>query len=354
LSRNIRKYEYVKRTNEVMINETLSRSTGKEVIAIDISDIIKEYGKKMENLYKVYDGSKKEIGNGYEMLLSSSIIGGKITPIYLETYSSKGKDYDRRWYKIKKLLNMINKQKKSGRAIGTLVMDRGFDATEYYKYMINSDLDFIVRLKLNRNIEAFKRNIKVEDVFDIISTREHLSEVLHEKKKKKTKIKIGYTEIKIEGIDRKLTLVVIKSKYYSEPMYLITNKKCSCSQSAKLIYEKYLQRWGIETLIRALKEEYNIEDVRILKYQGIKNIISLAFFCLFIVSKIVYSIGHNTEFIKRYLIKKGKRIKKDGLFLYHAVSNGISSLLLAYKKKIVFYPIFRCTQYVLFNSKFFG
>lgn len=61
-------------------------------------------------------------------------------------------------------------------------------------------------------------------------------------------------------------------------MYLITNKKCSCNQSAKLIYEKYLQRWGIETLIRTLKEEYNIEDVRILKYQGIKNIISLASF----------------------------------------------------------------------------
>lgn len=202
LSRNIRKYEYVKRTNEVMINETLSRSTGKEVIAIDMSDVIKEYGKKMENLCKVYDGSKKEIGNGYEMLLSSSIIGGKITPIYLETYSSKGKDYDRRWYKIKKLLNMMSKQKKSGRAIGTLVMDRGFDAKEYYKYMINNDLDFIVRLKLNRNIEAFKRNIKVEDVFDIISTREHFGEVLHEKKKKKTKIKIGYTEIKIEGINK--------------------------------------------------------------------------------------------------------------------------------------------------------
>jgi hypothetical protein len=338
LSRNIVKYNYVDEINEVMIKEVFRGTSGKEIVSIDLSDIRKKYGKKMEALTEIYDGSEKEIGKGYEMLLCSIVEGSKIIPTYIDPYSNAGMDYDTRYYKVTKLLDKLVEQKKSGRVIGTIAMDRGFDSVDYYKYMINNDLDFIVRIKTNRNVQIFKKEMKVEEIYDYMSNKEYLSEVIHKGKKKRTTIKIGYTEIKLKEINTKLTLVVVKSKYYAEPMYLITNKKCSCNQAAKLIYEKYLQRWGIETLIRTLKKEYNIEDVRLLRYKGIRNIISLAFLCLYLLSKIVYCIGHNTQFTKTYLVIMGKRIKKKGSFLYHTISRGLSSILMEYKKKIVFYP----------------
>lgn len=354
LSRNISKEEYVAEINKVIIKEVFSSTIGEEIVSVDLSDIRKVYGKKMEELATIYDGSEKEKGQGYEMLLCGIVKGSKIIPTYMDTYSRTGKDYDTRWDKIKKLLEMVVEQKKAGKMIGTIVMDRGFDAVEYYKYMINKDLDFIVRMKTDRNIQMSKKEMKIGEIYEHMSKREYLSEVIHEERKKNTRIKVGYSTIKVEGIKEELTIVVIKSKYYREPMYLITNKKCSSSGSAKIIYEKYLRRWGIETLIRTLKEEYNIEDVRLLKYKGIRNIVSLAFFCLYLVSKIVYKIGHGTEYVNKYLVKIGKRIKKDGIFLYHAVSQGLSVALSTHKKKIPFYPKIRVIELELFNPRFFG
>jgi hypothetical protein len=353
-SRNISKEEYVDQINRVILKEVFSNSTGDEIVSVDFSDIRKLYGKKMEALSEIYDGSEKEVGQGYDMLLCSLVKGGKIIPTYIDTHSSAGKDYDTRWYKLKQLLEMIVEQKKTGKQVGTIAMDRGFDSIRHYKYMINNGLDFIVRMKKDRNIQIFRRDMKVGEIYEHMSKKEYLSEVIHEEKKKRTKIKVGYSTIKLKELEEELTIVVIKSKYYSEPMYLITNKKCLCSQSARLIYEKYLQRWGIETLIRTLKEEYNIEDVRILRYNGIRNIISLAFLCLYLLSKIVYCIGNNMEFVKYYLVKIGKRIKKKGVFLYHAVSRGLSFVLSAHKKKIMFYPKIRTIELELFNLKIFG
>jgi hypothetical protein len=354
LSRNIAKNNYVDEINAVMVKEVFSDTQGQEDISIDFSDIRKEYGKKMESLSKIYDGSEKEIGEGYDMLLCSVIKGNKIIPTYIDTHSSKGIDYDTRWNKLKILLDSLIAQKRSGKMLGTLLMDRGFDAERHYKYMINNGLDFIVRMKTNREIQIKKKVMNVGMIYDHMSKCEYLSEVIHEEKKKNTKIKIGYSAIKIKGIKEELTIVVIKSELYLDPMYLITNKKCLCNEAAKKIYEKYLRRWGIETLIRTLKEEYNIEDVRLLRYKGIRNIISLAFYCLYLLSKIVYNTGHGTHYVNKYLVKIGKRIKKEGIFLYHAISQGLSVVLSAYKKKILFYPKIRVAELELFNSRIFG
>jgi hypothetical protein len=354
LSRNIVKNNYVDRINDVVVKEVFSDRQGDEDISIDISDIRKYYAKKMGSICKIYDGSEKEIGKGYEMLLCSVGKGKKIIPTYIDTYSNKGMDYDTRWHKVKKIFDQLIKQKKSGKVIGTILLDRGFDSERTFKYLINNDLDFIVRMKGKRKIQIGKREMKVSEIYSHMSKQEHMSEVIHEEKKKNTKINIGYSKIKIDGIEKELTVVVVKSEYYPEPMYLLTSKKCSCSESAKKIYEKYLRRWGIETLIRTLKEEYKIEDVRLLKYQSIRNIISLAFFCLYLLSKIVYSIGHGTFFLNRYLAKIGKRIKKDGFFLYHAISEGLSIVLSSHKKKILFYPKIKMQELELFNPRFFG
>ena len=39
--------------------------------------------------------------------------------------------------------------------------------------------------------------------------------------------------------------------------------------------EMYLTRWKVEESIRFLKQEYNLEDVRVRSYAGLKNTVAL-------------------------------------------------------------------------------
>ncbi len=41
-----------------------------------------------------------------------------------------------------------------------------------------------------------------------------------------------------------------------------------------IILEMYLTRWKVEESIRFLKQEYNLEDVRVRSYAGLRNTVS--------------------------------------------------------------------------------
>ncbi len=51
--------------NSGLIKEGARRIREDTVLAIDLSDVRKEFGKKMENLDYVWDGSEGEVGRGY-------------------------------------------------------------------------------------------------------------------------------------------------------------------------------------------------------------------------------------------------------------------------------------------------
>jgi hypothetical protein len=52
------------------------------VIAIDPGDIRKRYAKKMELLGKIYDGSEKEVGEGYHLckIVAADIESTRVIP----------------------------------------------------------------------------------------------------------------------------------------------------------------------------------------------------------------------------------------------------------------------------------
>ena len=72
LSRNLDDVDFTEGINDEICRLAASKVTDDMVIAIDPGDIRKKYAKKMEFLGKVYDGSEKEIGNGYQSFMQSS------------------------------------------------------------------------------------------------------------------------------------------------------------------------------------------------------------------------------------------------------------------------------------------
>jgi hypothetical protein len=74
--------------------------------------------------------------------------------------------------------------------------------------------------------------------------------------------------------EEKLLLVV--AGWGQEPMLLLTNLSgARDSQSLWWIVRIYLTRWKIEEAFRFIKQSYQVEDIRALRYQRLKNLVVL-------------------------------------------------------------------------------
>jgi hypothetical protein len=61
------------------------------------------------------------------------------------------------------------------------------------------------------------------------------------------------------------------------PLMLLTNVPIGAKDSQSLwwIVQIYLTRWKIEETFRFIKQSYNLEDIRVMKYQRLKNLVIL-------------------------------------------------------------------------------
>jgi len=126
LSRNLDDEDFTDGLNEEICRLAASKVTDDMVIAIDPGDIRKKYAKKMEFLGKVYDGSEKEIGEGYPLckVVASDIEFKKVIPLYCEAYSHFADDVKSEHAQILKAIDLVFKHTQ-GRGIHAI--DRGGD-----------------------------------------------------------------------------------------------------------------------------------------------------------------------------------------------------------------------------------
>lgn len=107
--------------------------------------------------------------------------------------------------------------------------------------------------------------------------------------------------MRIPSLPYTLKLVVIKG-FSDEPMLLLTNVE----KNPMMILEMYLTRWKLEESIRFLKQEYNLEDVRVRNYFSLKNTIALLLAVFYFLS--VY-LGERLKL--NILLKKSMRKQRD-------------------------------------------
>jgi hypothetical protein len=89
LSRNLDDVDFTEGINEEVVRLASSKVSDDMVIAIDPGDIRKKYGKKMEYLTKIYDGSEQEVAEGYWLCkaVASDTEQKRVIPLYFEAYS---------------------------------------------------------------------------------------------------------------------------------------------------------------------------------------------------------------------------------------------------------------------------
>lgn len=77
------------------------------------------------------------------------------------------------------------------------------------------------------------------------------------------------------GREEPLLLVVIAG-FGQEPLLLLTNVgRVRDSSSLWWIAQIYLTRWKIEETFRFIKQSYQLEDIRVMRYQRLKNLVLL-------------------------------------------------------------------------------
>jgi len=89
-------------------------------------------------------------------------------------------------------------------------------------------------------------------------------------------LRYGVEAIRLLGREEQLHLVVVAG-FGEESLLLLTNalEGARDSQSLWWIAQIYLTRWKIEETFRFIKQSYNLEDIRVMKYQRLKNLVVL-------------------------------------------------------------------------------
>jgi len=140
-------------------------------------------------------------------------------------------------------------------------------------------------------------------------------------------LEFGYLPVRLpEWPELALWLVVVKG-FGEEPMMLLTTEPMR--RSRKVVWwavEAYLTRWRVEERIRFLKQSYQLEDVRLLTYESLKNLATLVFACFFFAA-IYLGARAKLRILVAYVLKAGKRLFGIPDFRYYALADGIKEIL---------------------------
>ena len=303
----------------------------KTLLIIDISDIRKKYARKMEHLACVRDGSEKTLVNGYWTLsvLGAEVQTTSLVPLYGSLYSQKSPDFLSENLEIRRAINKVSKATEKK---GIWVMDRGGDRDYIFDYMLNNQLSFLVRLKKTRGL-IYRGG--AHPVLDLAVTcpLPYAERIVKQEKGKETiyDLQFGARAVKLPGRLEPLTLVVVRG-FGQIPLMLLTDLQVTKSRkSIWRIIESYLTRWRIEEMIRFIKQSYQVEDIRLLTYHRLQNMMAIltavAYFAM------VY-LGLRTKLrvLARHVMGAARRLFGMPDFHFYALADGIREYLFGRQK----------------------
>jgi hypothetical protein len=296
------------------------------LLIIDPSDIQKPYAEKMPYLATVRDGSTGEFGPGY---WTCHVIGcesnsRRMTPLHQSLWSAEAPDFESENFEILKAVDTVREATTDR---GIWVMDRGGDRGKLIEPFLEREMRFIVRLVGNRNLLSRGRPVLASELAQGCQLLYAENIVKEEKgKEKHYHLEFGYLPVKLPGRDEQLYLVVVTG-LGAEPMMLLTN--LPMRKNFKVLWqavEGYLSRFLVEETIRFIKQSYNLEDLRVLDYDRLKNLVAIVLAVAFFAATVLGE-GLKLSVLARHVTRLAKRFFGVPDFHYYALADGIAALL---------------------------
>jgi hypothetical protein len=329
LSRNLARPEIRPIVQKSMVRFGAGRIDDDTLLVLDLSDLTKPYAKKMENLARVRDGSTGEITNGYWLcqVVGVETQGQEITPLYGELYSQSAIDFISENEEIFKAIRLVSRATEKR---GVWVIDRGGDRREIYDEVVPKDkgLRFIIRMEGSRHLLSGKIKKSALSLAGCCPLP-YATTVIREEagKERPCFVEYGFRPVRLpEYPDVELWLVVVTG-FGQQPMMLLTN--VPMRKNRKVLWwavSSYLTRWRIEETIRFGKQCYALEDVRVLRYQRLRNLMVLVVAAMFFAS-VVLGTKMKLSILASHVLKASKRLFGIPDFRYYALADGIKELL---------------------------
>lgn len=277
LSRNLKAAELEAKLTVQLAALAGRRVEANTVLCLDLSDIRKEYARRMEHLSTIHDGSTGELHAGYWLcaVTGAEVRGSEVVPLYQELYSTEASDFRG---ENEQMLAAVDRVRTATAGRGIWAVDRGGDRRKLIGPLLDRKQRFVIRstgkrtvigpYHLERSVSEFAAKCKLRHRARVVK--------LKDGREKTYQLRYGAETVRLPGRSEPLDLVVLAG-FGREPMMLLTNALNGARDSESLwwIAEIYLTRWKIEETFRFLKQSYNLEDIRVLKYRRLKNMVVL-------------------------------------------------------------------------------
>ncbi|MBN4049685.1 hypothetical protein JYT36_00495 [Bacteroidales bacterium AH-315-N07] len=313
------------------IHQRVLKSGGDKIkedtlLILDLSDLYKKYAEKMEYLTQVRDGSEGgEIVNGYwtNQVIGADLHNDEVIPLYHSLYSQEAPDFKSENAEILKAIDMVSSHTENR---GIWVVDRGGDRDTLYRSLLENKRDFIIRQVGNRNIKCGKKEQSTISL--AYSCKCPYSDIFVKEKDGKEivyTVSYGYLEVKLPDYDSPLYLLVVKG-FGEKPMMLLTTIPLRRNRKVlKRILQSYLKRWSIEETIRFVKQTYDLENIRVLKYVRLKNMMALLLAVFYFIA-VILDRSQKLKILASHVLKSAKRLFGIPDFKYYALGDGISTI----------------------------
>jgi hypothetical protein len=326
LSRNLGGMDLTESINGRLVAEGGKRIQQESVIALDVSDLDKPYAEKMEYLAWVRDGSTGEArSRGYWLMdvLGADVEGEDLIPLYGELYSQEASGFRS---ENRQILDAMDRVIEGIGAKGIWAMDRGGDRSKLFKGFLERKIRFVVRLVGDRDLTLKdgqnKNSLKI--AWGCYCPHQRELTIKKDGETKKKTISAGQMRVKLPFTGQALFLVVVKG-WGEKPMMLLTNVAIP-SQGVMRILEINLTRWKCEKSYRFMKQAYDLEDVRVLSYTALRNMMVLVQAVFYFVSA---ELGKKLKLniLLKKLFEKAKRFFEIPEFRQYAIADGIYKIL---------------------------
>jgi hypothetical protein len=281
----------------------------------------------MEDLATVRDGSTGELTEGY---WTCSVIGceqgeRRIVPLYQALHSADAPGFESENAEILRAVDTVRAATKQR---GIWVMDRGGDRHKLIRPFLDRAMQFVVRQRGDRHLAFRGRNRPAPDIAQGCPTL-YADRIVRESKEgeRSYQIEYGFRKVKLPGRNEQLYMVVVKG-FAKKPLMLLTSVPLRKKRSALwFIVGSYLTRWRIEDTIRFLKQSCKLEDIRVLKYQSLKNLVALVLAASYFVATY---LGDRLKvaILARRVMKAAKRFFGIAPFRYYALADGVAAILM--------------------------
>lgn len=282
----------------------------------------------MEYLAKVRDGSEDgKIVNGYWTLqITGAHLGeNSVLPLYQELFSHHAPGFKSENNQIIHAMEMVSKHCQNE---GIWVIDRGGDREVLFNHMLNekNKKRFVIRLVGTRDLVHNKRQQNATKLAYGCSTP-YTDTIVREKdgKEKVYHINYGYMPVKLPGHNEQLYMLVVKG-YGEKPLMLLTTEPLR--RNREVLYRLlgyYLKRWSIEETIRFVKQTYDLENIRVLSYTSLRNMMALLL-AVFYFLAVILDTSQKLKVMANHVFKQAKRVFGIPDFKYYALGDGISAL----------------------------